>query len=136
MTFGIRAYNSDPIDDIQPGREHMPRGLAHRRGDKAGSRHKSSRVLIGGGLLAVAVIAMLIFASLRSAPEGQSNGTSANKPAAAADGRARQVSYEVVNSYAHDPNSFTQGFLWHDGGFYESTGQYGQSKLRRLEFPS
>ena len=136
MTFGIRAYNPDPIDEIQPGREHMPRGLAHRRGDKAGSRHKSSRVLIGGGLLAVAVIATLIFASLRSAPEGQSNGTSANKPAAAADGRARQVSYEVVNSYAHDPNSFTQGFLWHDGGFYESTGQYGQSKLRRLEFPS
>ncbi|HLF84673.1 MAG TPA: glutaminyl-peptide cyclotransferase, partial [Blastocatellia bacterium] len=36
----------------------------------------------------------------------------------------------------HDPTAFTQGLLWHDGGFYESTGQYGQSKLRRLEFPS
>jgi glutamine cyclotransferase len=26
--------------------------------------------------------------------------------------------------------------LWHQGGLYESTGQYGESKLRRLEFPS
>ena len=26
--------------------------------------------------------------------------------------------------------------VWKDGGFYESTGLYGQSKVRRLEFPS
>ena len=45
-------------------------------------------------------------------------------------------SYDVVNSYPHDPTSFTQGLLWNDGGFYESTGMYGQSKLRRLQFPS
>jgi len=41
-----------------------------------------------------------------------------------------------VNSYPHDPTSFTQGLLWREGGFFESTGQYGQSKVRRLEFPS
>ena len=29
-----------------------------------------------------------------------------------------------------------QGLVWHDGGFYESTGQYGASSLRRVEFPS
>jgi glutamine cyclotransferase len=46
------------------------------------------------------------------------------------------MSFEVVNSYPHDPTSFTQGLVWKDGGFYESTGLYGQSKVRRLEFPS
>jgi glutamine cyclotransferase len=56
--------------------------------------------------------------------------------AATSDEQARRVSFEVVNSYPHDPTSFTQGLVWHDGGFYESTGQYGQSKVRRLEFPS
>lgn len=115
----------------------MAKESTHRRAYKAASKRKSSRVLIAGGALALAVGAtMLIFASRTSAPEGQSNGTSANKSTTASDERARQVSYEVVNSYAHDPTSFTQGLLWRDGGFYESTGQYGQSKLRRLEFPS
>jgi glutamine cyclotransferase len=28
------------------------------------------------------------------------------------------------------------GLLWHDGGFYESTGLEGHSTLRRVEFPS
>lgn len=44
--------------------------------------------------------------------------------------------YEVVASYPHDPNAFLQGLVWHDGGFYESTGLYGQSSLRRVAFPS
>src|SRR2546426_10324252 len=73
---------------------------------------------------------------MRSEPTGQPSGAIGNQAPAAPDKRAQQVSYEVVNSYPHDPTSFTQGFLWANGGFYESTGQYGQSKLRRLEFPS
>ena len=44
--------------------------------------------------------------------------------------------YEVVASYPHDANAFLQGLVWHDGGFYESTGLYGQSSLRRVAFPS
>jgi glutaminyl-peptide cyclotransferase len=44
--------------------------------------------------------------------------------------------FEVVGSYPHDPQAFLQGLVWHDGGFYESTGLYGQSTLRRVAFPS
>ena len=44
--------------------------------------------------------------------------------------------YEVVASHPHDPNAFLQGLVWHDGGFYESTGLHGQSTLRRVAFPS
>jgi glutaminyl-peptide cyclotransferase len=46
------------------------------------------------------------------------------------------VPYEVLGSYPHDPNAFMQGLVWHDGGFYESTGLYGRSSLRRVAFPS
>jgi len=44
--------------------------------------------------------------------------------------------YQVVATYPHDPDAFLQGLVWHDNGFYESTGLYGQSTLRRVEFPS
>jgi len=44
--------------------------------------------------------------------------------------------YEVVAGYPHDPSAFLQGLVWHDGGFYESTGLNGQSTLRRVAFPS
>lgn len=41
--------------------------------------------------------------------------------------------YEVVNTWSHDADAFTQGLLFHDGVFYESTGQIGGSSLRKVE---
>lgn len=41
--------------------------------------------------------------------------------------------FEVVNAYNHDKNAFTQGLIYHDGFMYESTGQNGQSSLRKVE---
>ena len=40
---------------------------------------------------------------------------------------------EVVAEFPHDPGSFTQGLLWHEGALYESTGQFGASRLRRID---
>jgi glutamine cyclotransferase len=42
--------------------------------------------------------------------------------------------YEVVNTYPHDITSYTQGLEFHDGELYESTGQYKESKLRKVNF--
>jgi glutamine cyclotransferase len=33
----------------------------------------------------------------------------------------------------HDPGAFTQGLVYRDGVFYESTGLYGHSSLRRVD---
>ncbi len=41
--------------------------------------------------------------------------------------------YEVINEYPHDKNAFTQGLEYHDGFLYESTGQRGESSLRKVE---
>ena len=46
-----------------------------------------------------------------------------------------QLSLEIIAEYPHDTGSFTQGLV-HDGQYlYESTGQYGMSRLRKIQFP-
>lgn len=44
--------------------------------------------------------------------------------------------YEVVNEYPHDNDAFTQGLEFHNGFLYESTGQIGESSLRKVEINS
>jgi glutamine cyclotransferase len=46
---------------------------------------------------------------------------------------ARQYTYQVVQTLPHDPEAFTQGFLYDEGSFYEGTGLNGASSLRRLD---
>jgi glutamine cyclotransferase len=41
--------------------------------------------------------------------------------------------YNVVNTYPHDRNAFTQGLVFEDGVLYEGTGGFGHSTLRRVE---
>lgn len=41
--------------------------------------------------------------------------------------------YEVVKAYPHDSKAFTQGLVFYQGVFYESTGLNGSSSLRRVE---
>lgn len=42
----------------------------------------------------------------------------------------------AVESYPHDPAAYTQGLFFWNGGFYETTGQYGSSSLRRVDLKS
>jgi glutamine cyclotransferase len=53
---------------------------------------------------------------------------------------ARQVadsvpiySYEIINSWPHDTDAYTQGLVFYDGLLFESTGLRGSSSLRRVE---
>lgn len=36
--------------------------------------------------------------------------------------RVETIQYEVVKTYPHDPNAFTEGFFFYEGSLYESTG--------------
>lgn len=49
------------------------------------------------------------------------------------DKAPKVFTYEVVNEFPHDDQAFTQGFVYYDGYFYESTGQNGKSSLRKVE---
>lgn len=59
----------------------------------------------------------------------------ADQPAEDNDGAPRW-SYRVVQKFRHDPAAYTQGLLFHNGVLYESTGQRGQSSLRRVDLAS
>jgi glutamine cyclotransferase len=45
----------------------------------------------------------------------------------------RVWSYEIVNTFDHDPAAFTQGLVFEDGVLYEGTGLNGRSELRKVE---
>jgi glutaminyl-peptide cyclotransferase len=57
-------------------------------------------------------------------------------PVAAAQISAPTDTYQVVRTYPHDPNAFTQGLIYVDGHLYESTGLNGRSSLRLLDLAS
>ena len=55
-------------------------------------------------------------------------------PATVAQRQAAPVhGINVVASFPHDANAFTQGLVVSGGEFYESTGLFGASSLRRVE---
>lgn len=88
-------------------------------------------------LLHYAFISLLFVLSSCKGPDypGSVAVSSTSAPERAAD--AVQYTYEVVNTYPHDPESFTQGLVFSEGIFYESAGlnkDYGgHSSLRRVE---
>jgi len=87
------------------------------------------------GVIVAALIAILVVISMRDrtvAPEAQPAGNPARTDAPT----AQKAPYEIVASYPHDAQAYTQGLLWYNGGFFESTGLYQHSTLRRVEFPS
>ena len=48
--------------------------------------------------------------------------------------KPKVFTYEIINTYPHDIKSYTQGLEFHNGELYESTGQYGESKLRKVNY--
>lgn len=44
------------------------------------------------------------------------------------------MGFNIINEYPHDITSYTQGLEFYKGELYESTGQLGQSKLRKVNY--
>ncbi|MCK0109226.1 glutaminyl-peptide cyclotransferase [Flavobacteriaceae bacterium S0825] len=42
--------------------------------------------------------------------------------------------FNIINEYPHDITSYTQGLEFYNGELYESTGQLGKSKLRKVNY--
>lgn len=41
---------------------------------------------------------------------------------------------KIVKTYPHDKRDYTQGLFYENGIMYEGTGQYGESKLKKINF--
>lgn len=46
--------------------------------------------------------------------------------------QVKDYKLSVVKSFPHDREAYTQGLFFHNGELYESTGQYGESTLRKV----
>lgn len=46
---------------------------------------------------------------------------------------APEYTYRVINTFPHDPAAFTQGLVYHEGHFFEGTGLWGESSLRKVD---
>ncbi|WOD43241.1 glutaminyl-peptide cyclotransferase [Hwangdonia lutea] len=44
--------------------------------------------------------------------------------------------FRIINEYPHDITSYTQGLEFYNDTIYESTGQYRESKLRKVDYKS
>lgn len=55
---------------------------------------------------------------------------------ASCEGKIKQYKPVVVKEYPHDVASYTQGLFFHNGTLYESTGQWGESKMRTVDIQS
>lgn len=53
-------------------------------------------------------------------------------PGRAAPAAIPVYTYQVVRSFPHDKEAFTQGLFYKDGALYESTGLQGQSSVRKV----
>ncbi len=81
-----------------------------------------SRWVIGGAAALAVVVAAWALVSSETSPAG------ASQPLTVVSLRA-----DVLREIPHDPTAYTQGLLWRDGALYESTGQYGSSRLSRID---
>ena len=53
--------------------------------------------------------------------------------AACGDKAVKEYRVEVLNTYPHDTDSYTQGLFFHEGQMYESTGVKGKSTFRKVD---
>lgn len=79
-----------------------------------------------GVLLAASVAAALC---VGSAPAGGRPGTAFQ----AKEQHAPVLGTKVLKTFPHDPHAFTQGLEYYGGFLYESTGETGQSSVRKIE---
>jgi glutamine cyclotransferase len=77
-------------------------------------------------------LATLLFGLAACGQSAADRGTSV--PPEPASAGIVHYTYEVVATWPHDPHAFTQGLLFYHGELLESTGLYGQSSLREVEW--
>ena len=83
--------------------------------------------------MSVLAVILLVLWLLRPAASGPEGPPPEPPPVSAERQEPERLKVEVLSIMPHDPESYTQGLLWHAGALYESAGQYGSSSLRRAD---
>ncbi|MGI9068192.1 MAG: glutaminyl-peptide cyclotransferase [Pyrinomonadaceae bacterium] len=80
----------------------------------------------------ISLVAVIFLFLLNS---GCRTGAVANRSAGnnAVKDNVAKYGYEIVNTWPHEKDAYTQGLVFHEGKLLESTGQEGRSSLRSVE---
>lgn len=76
--------------------------------------------------VSLTVIVLLYSCSCNENPPPEENNTNDSNPA------PLSLSYNIVKIYPHDTSSYTEGLVWQNNMLYESTGNKGKSRLRKI----
>lgn len=95
-------------------------------------RRSRSLSLAAVGFFAVATG----FAACNKEASGSGAGTDQTRTGDAPPARTPTYIAEVLNSWPHDPDAYTQGLLFEDGKLFESTGLVGKSSIREVDLVS
>lgn len=79
---------------------------------------------------------LLVAALFVAACNGDNEKTAVNStpPEAPADQVVpKLLPFDIVKEYPHQPTAFTEGLEFKDGFFYEGTGEYGASDIRKVD---
>jgi glutaminyl-peptide cyclotransferase len=80
----------------------------------------------------IACLALVLLLPLAAAARaGAAAGASA--PAGGKGAAIPVYGYQIVHTYPHDPDAFTEGLFYRDGFLFESTGLNGHSTVRRVK---
>lgn len=60
--------------------------------------------------------------------------TTAKKLMIVSDTKPKIYTYKIINTFPHDQNAYTQGLEFYRDTLFESTGQRGQSSLRKVDY--
>lgn len=63
------------------------------------------------------------------------NGDNSNSetPVSPNQSGPKTLSHSIINAYPHNTSSYTQGLTFYNGELYEGTGEYGKSKLLKID---
>lgn len=87
------------------------------------------------GTTCIVLVLFLSLANFNCQTGAIPNNSGANNSGARSveRGSAPTYGYEVVSTWPHDTDAYTQGLIFQDGKLLESTGREGKSSLRRVE---
>ncbi len=78
-----------------------------------------------------AALSILFLASCGCGNGTNNNGQGSNTIPDNPNPAPPAITYSVIKAYPHDTSSYTEGLFWQNNALYESTGNYGNSQLRR-----
>ena len=113
LNVGVSEKNNNPIDSVRYylDGKRLPSDTNIDISDNKLGKHALSATVFHGDKQKKLTNTLYIFAA--NAPE--------------------IYTYKVINEYPHDKNAFTQGMEYYNGFLYESTGQLGESSVRKVE---